>query len=120
MTVELWLVAGLLGLVALAVAGKGVQSIRWARADAERWRTAGIDGTAVVSDLEAVSPPVGEPVTEWFLTLDVSLSDGERFALRQYWSSVGAREPRVGDRLTVRAHPDRRRDLELTRVPFDR
>jgi hypothetical protein len=115
----LYVLGAMLAAAAVGAAVIILRGHREARLDEERRTLAGIDGHAVVVELAEEKPPFGEPVTEWFLTLDVTLTDGERFQLRKYWSSVGARTPAVGDALTVRAHPDRRRDITLVSVPFD-
>lgn len=108
-----------IAVVSLSAAWSVASTSRAARLDEDRRRVSGIDGTATVAELEEVRPPFGEPVTEWFLVLEVTLSDGERFRVRRFWHTVGAREPKVGDQLTVRAHPDRRQDIALVSVPFD-
>lgn len=108
-----------LAVSAAAVVVHTIAGKRAARLDEQRREGAGIDGTALVTEIEAEPAPFGEPVTEFFLTLEVTLSDGERFQQRKYWHTLGPRTPQVGDRLTVRAHPDRRRDLAVVAVPFD-
>jgi hypothetical protein len=108
-----------IAVVSLLAAWSVASTSRAARLHEDRRRVSGIEGTAVVVELEEERPPFGEPVTEWFLVLEVTLSDGERFRVRKYCHTVGAREPKVGDQLTVRAHPDRRRDIELVSVPFE-
>lgn len=107
------------GVILLAFAGLTVPLVAWwlwreARRTArynERLRNSALVGTGKVLEIEPI--PENDTLPQMTLTLEIQLPGQPPRRARVYHHCQAGREPRLGDRLPLRVHPDHPEDIYL-------